>query len=152
MAKAVPVRVRPSAPCRGAPVCAPIKDRNMKKYIITFIILLLIIIIGASFIFTHKENTNNTNTNTKIIFFYSDQCPHCAKVEAYLKTNNIRSKVKFEEKEVLQNKQNLQQLVKIMDQCKIPTKDYVEVPLLWTGSKCLVGEDNIINFFKEKTQ
>jgi len=34
--------------------------------------------------------------------------------------------------------------------CELPT-DSIGVPFLWDGKDCLIGDQDIINFFKQKT-
>ena len=127
MAQAVPVRVRPSA------------FNNMKKNIYIILLIVLIAII-ASIIFLNKSKS-------EITLFYSIECPHCEKVRNFIATNNIYN---VTEKEVSQNRSNLIQLIKIQKKCSIPVKGYVEIPLLWTGTKCITGDQDIIKFFKQK--
>jgi glutaredoxin-related protein len=151
----VPVRVRPSAP---TPLILFI-EHSVKEMVgeirmgknIHFVLLVLVIIIAAGFFFMSKGSSEKKlQSNTRIIYFYSTQCPHCENVKAFLANNDIRNKVIFDEKEVSQNRDNLIQLVKIRELCHLPKEKYVSVPFLWTGSECLVGDQNIIKFFKEK--
>ncbi len=121
----------------------------MKKYIV--ILLVILIMISGIWLLVREQSKSAVKPN-EIVLFYSEVCPHCAKVDAFLKADNIRSKVKFSEKEVSQNRDNLTSLVRTMQHCKIPVKKVVEVPLLWTGSECLVGDKDIIQFFKDKTK
>jgi glutaredoxin len=87
-----------------------------------------------------------------MVFFYSNKCSHCEKVEAFFNAKDVRNKIIFAEKEVSQNRDNLIELVKMQKRCGIPVKDYVEVPLLWTGKKCITGDQDIIKFFKGKIE
>lgn len=117
------------------------------------LIFIVIVVLGGAglFIFSRKEPTNNNDNNDgKIILFYREDCPHCIKVEEYVKENKIDEKITFERKEVLKNKDNANLLFKKAEICGI-AKEKVGVPLLWDGSKCIIGDTNIINFFKEKT-
>ena len=88
----------------------------------------------------------------KTIFFYGDGCPHCAIVETFFQDNNVESKVQFEKQEVFNNKQNSNLMTIIATKkCSI-SENNLGVPFLWDGqnSKCLVGDQDIINFFKQK--
>ena len=82
----------------------------------------------------------------KVIFYYSATCPHCKNVEKYIEDNKIRDKVKFEEKEVSQNKDNAAQFYDKVQKCKLPAEEQ-GVPLLWDGSTCIVGDEKIISYF-----
>ena len=118
---------------------------------IYFVLLILVIIIAAGFFFMPKSSSEKGVQNkTQIIYFYSTRCPHCENVKAFFANNDVRSKVVFDEKEISQNRDNLIQLVKIRNRCRLPVEKYISVPFLWTGSECLIGDQNIIKFFKEK--
>lgn len=83
------------------------------------------------------------------ILFYGDGCPHCVIVEEYVAEKNIESAVPFVKKEVYYNRQNADDLVAKAKACGMPTNS-IGVPFLWDGSKCLVGDQDIIEFFKTK--
>jgi len=134
----------------------------MKKTILILIFLGIFIISSAGFYFskghnnTSSKDISSTNTSstqelTEIILFYGSGCPHCAKVEAFIKENKIKEKIAFEEKEVYFNKKNAKQLVEIAKNCGFNEKE-IGVPFLWDGEgqRCIVGDEPIINFFKEK--
>ncbi len=53
-------------------------------------------------------------------------------------------------KEVFKNKDNAALLATKAQACNIAT-DQIGVPFLWDGTKCYVGDEDIINFFKQKT-
>jgi glutaredoxin len=85
-----------------------------------------------------------------IILFYGNGCPHCALVEQFVAENNIQSKVPFTQKEVYYNKQNANELALKAAACGLPTNS-IGVPFLWTGSTCIIGDQPVIDFFKQKT-
>jgi glutaredoxin len=88
----------------------------------------------------------------QLIFFYGDGCPHCANVETFFQENNVTSKIQFEQKEVFNNKQNSYSMTLIATKkCNI-SSDNLGVPFLWDGpeSRCVLGDQDIINFFKQK--
>lgn len=84
-----------------------------------------------------------------IIFFYGDGCPHCAVVEEFIKENKVAEKVAFSQKEVYYNRNNSKELEEKAKSCGMPT-DSIGVPFLWDGEKCLVGDADIVEFFKQK--
>ena len=101
---------------------------------------------------SNPENTALNNSNNEvngIVLFYGDGCPHCALVEQYISENNIESKVQFTKKEVYNNQQNASELTAKAKACGMAT-DSIGVPFLWDGSSCLVGDQPIIDFFKQK--
>ena len=93
--------------------------------------------------------TENQLAN-QIILFYGDGCPHCAIVEEYINKNNVQNKISFTQKEVYYNQSNAKELETKAKICGLPTNS-IGVPFLWNGDKCLIGDQDIINFFKQKT-
>ena len=122
----------------------------MNKVIKTLIpVIAIVVLVGVSFVFLRKKNNNPEIKD--IILFYKDGCPACAAVEDFLKQNDIESKVEFSRLEVYYNKSNASLLLEKAKVCGIEEKD-LGVPFLWdkVNSKCLIGVQDIINFFKEK--
>jgi len=109
---------------------------------------MLLIAIAIVFIIKNKRPVEN-NKETPIVLYYGETCPHCKIVESFLKENKIAEKVDFNEKEVFLNKKNYQELSQKATFCKIDPSS-IGVPLLWDGSRCFSGSEEIINFFKEK--
>lgn len=83
-----------------------------------------------------------------IVEFYGQGCPHCADVDAWVKTNNIDQKVKWTKLEVWYNKANQETLSQVAQKCGI-TGNSVGVPFLYDGNgKCYIGEIDVENFLK----
>ena len=125
----------------------------MRSKIIIPTILFAIILIFA-FAVLSKNKTNNQPANqrveqSQIILFYGIGCPHCAKVEEFIKENQIEKTIPFVKKEIYFNRQNAKELEEKAKICEIPENE-VGVPFLWDGEKCFLGDVDIINFFKEK--
>jgi glutaredoxin len=124
----------------------------MKKNILIVAGLLIIAVIVVFAFFGRKNNNpggGNTESLDGIILFYGQGCPHCANVDKYIAENNVKDKVTFAELEVFSNQDNAKLLEEKAAVCGLPI-DSIGVPFLWDGSKCLVGDQDIINFFKEK--
>lgn len=111
----------------------------------------LVVVVAASFFYKNKKTTPETNTgqNQDLILYYGETCPHCKIVEAFLQENKISEKVDFSQKEVFLNAKNAQELSKKAAPCKIDQKE-MGVPFLWNNGQCLEGDQDIINFFKDK--
>ena len=132
----------------------------MKNKVIIPTILFIAVLIFSFFALSQEKNKNQTPADetataenqpaNQIILFYGDGCPHCAIVEEYIKENNINDKISFAQKEVYYNQNNAKELEVKAKTCGLPT-DSIGVPFLWDGSKCLVGDQDIIEFFKIKT-
>jgi glutaredoxin len=97
-----------------------------------------------------KVESKKDQSESQIILFYGDGCPHCAIVEEYIKENSIGDKISFAQKEVYYNQNNAKELEVKAKICGLST-DSIGVPFLWDGEDCLIGDQDIINFFKQKT-
>lgn len=120
----------------------------MNKKILLLVFIVLIVLSGGIFIFLRSGKEKPTENN-ELILFYGTGCPHCEKVEEYLQANDIESKINVVKKEVYDNKDNANLLAKIAKKCGTK-ENKLGVPFLWTGSECKIGDEDIINFFKEK--
>jgi len=129
----------------------------MKNKIIISTILFAIVLIFSFFALSQTKNqasisktaADQNQSNSQIILFYGDGCPHCAIVEKYIEENDIINKFSFAQKEVYHNQSNAKELEEKAKICGLPT-DSIGVPFLWDGSTCLVGDQPIIDFFKQR--
>ncbi|MGB9609174.1 MAG: hypothetical protein ACPL3E_02240 [Minisyncoccia bacterium] len=94
---------------------------------------------------TKQADNNVSNLGNKLIYFYGQGCPHCAKVDEFLKSNP--PKFNLEKKEVYYNQSNQKDLMAAAQNCGFKTIQ-IGVPFLWTGKDCIVGDEPIINYFK----
>lgn len=127
--------------------------KSINKNLI-LIIIAVALVIGGGLLLNQKFGFAKFFSQTSpegIILFYGDGCPHCKIVDDYIKENNIKDKVKFTELEVFNNKDNAKILLAKAKSCNID-QNQVGVPFLWDGSKCLLGDQDVINFFKDKTK
>lgn len=130
----------------------------MKNKVIIPGILFLIVAVFSVIMITQNNKTSfsqitplaNSSESQGIILFYGDGCPHCLIVEEYLDSNNVSGQVQYAMKEVYYNQVNAAELGEKAKSCGMPT-DSIGVPFLWDGSSCYVGDQDIINFFKLKT-
>lgn len=77
------------------------------------------------------------------------ECPNCAEVERYIEANGVRARIMLAEKEAHYNARNAAELAARARACGINPARIV-VPLLFTGSSCLVGSADIIDFFAKR--
>jgi len=119
----------------------------MNKKVITPTILFIIVLI-FSFTVLLKGGASDKREG-EIILFYGIGCPHCAKVEDYIKQNQIDSKTSLVQKEVYYNQENAKELGEKAQKCGLMANS-VGVPFLWDGKGCIVGDRPIIDFFKQK--
>lgn len=114
-----------------------------KKYLPLIILLLAVALIGFLIISAKKA------TGSGMILFYGDTCPHCKKVSEYINANNIKAKFNFQELEVSKNQVNSRLMAKYAVDCGLDTSQGLSVPFFFDGKNCLVGDQNIINFFQK---
>jgi glutaredoxin len=132
----------------------------MKNKIIIPTILFIAVLVFSFFALSQEKDKSQPQANeptsqenqqsSQIILFYGDGCPHCTIVEEYIKKNSIGDKISFAQKEVYYNQNNAIELEAKAKICGLPT-DSIGVPFLWNGEDCLIGDQDIINFFKQKT-
>lgn len=92
----------------------------------------------------------NAQADGQATLFYGEGCPHCAQVEDYLKQHGLEDSI--QEKEIYHNPQNAQEFNQICDEARIDLMDR-GVPFLYTDSgDCLVGDSQIISYFKSQTE
>jgi len=78
----------------------------MNKKIIIPTILFVICLVFSFLVLLKNQPINQQPEQSQIIFFYGSGCPHCAKVEEFIKENKVKEKISFVEKEVYFNKEN----------------------------------------------
>ncbi len=87
------------------------------------------------------------------ILFYGNWCPHCAKVQQYIKDNKLSQKLDLKQKEVFFNKTNLTEFNGYLTKYHL-TYDTIGVPFLIinSGADCsyINGDTNIIDYFSGK--
>ncbi|MEI7452227.1 MAG: glutaredoxin domain-containing protein [Candidatus Falkowbacteria bacterium] len=122
----------------------------MKKNFIVFTLLLFLGFSLSACSLNSKLNNSASATkvsDAKLVLYYSTTCPHCKIVEQYMDENKIQAKSGIVMKEVSGDKANAQELVAKAVTCNISQND-LGVPFLWNDGKCLVGDKDIVDFFK----
>ncbi len=82
----------------------------------------------------------------KSVLFWLEGCPHCHIVINYLEKNKIKNNFILKE---VHNPENSKEFQKVIKECHISFEE-AGVPLLATEDKCILGDENIINFIKNK--
>ncbi len=121
----------------------------MNKKILLPTILFASVLVFSFLVLLKNQPINQQSEQSQIILFYGIGCPYCAKVEEFIKENQIEKTIPFVKKEIYFNRQNAKELEEKAKICEIPENE-VGVPFLWDGEKCFLGDVDIINFFKEK--
>ncbi len=99
-----------------------------------------------------KEDSGTAETPvvTDTVFYYGVSCPHCKVVEEYIETNRVGEKISFARKEISQVPENQRDFIVKASGCGIASES-LGVPMLYFAGECYLGEDEIINFFKGKS-
>lgn len=106
-----------------------------------------LVIFGVAVIFIGALIYAKDEPNAMILF-YSDSCPHCKNVEAFIDENGIKDKIAFDEKEVSRNQANATLLERKARQCGLDLNKGIGVPFFFDGKACLMGDEPIIDYFK----
>jgi phage FluMu protein Com len=120
-----------------------------KKTTIILSVCVCAIAVG-SFLFFNKAGAPLSDAG--IVIFYSDNCPHCLNVEKFLEDNKVSEKIAYTRKSVDNDQKNIEELIAKDRSCGIKEEELGFIPLLWekATNKCFVGDEDVINFFKEK--
>jgi glutaredoxin len=123
-------------------------NKNKSAITALVIIISLVAIVGLFFLSRQGNNKKELPTENDMILFYSLSCPHCQNVEKYIEDNAVTEKYSFDRLEISNNRDNSAKLVEKAKICGLETQG-LGVPFLWTGEKCLMGDADIIEFFKK---
>ncbi|OGZ72810.1 MAG: hypothetical protein A2908_00320 [Candidatus Staskawiczbacteria bacterium RIFCSPLOWO2_01_FULL_38_12b] len=124
--------------------------QKKRVLIIALAILALAVYVG---LFFYKGNwplfAKKTPQVSGIILFEGNNCSYCDKVDDFIKSNAIESKVPFTRLEVFDNSFNANLLADKAQVCGLDSS-HIGVPFLWDGTTCVVGYVDVITFFREK--
>ncbi len=86
-----------------------------------------------------------------VVLFYDSNCSHCAKVDDFIRNNNVEKSISFIRLEALRDSVNANILEDKAQICGLNFQE-IGVPFLWDGGnkKCVIGYVDIIRFFNQK--
>jgi glutaredoxin len=122
---------------------------KVHRVIMIFFIAAVIVIASLFAVYmnlTGKVIENPVNEN---VLYYGSTCSHCKIIEEFINSNNITEKLKFEQKEVFENKENANELTKVAEYCKLDSSN-IGVPFMYYEGECYIGDIDIIKLLKEK--
>jgi thiol-disulfide isomerase/thioredoxin len=122
-----------------------------KNFLFPTIIVITVVALLAGFVYLIKTKNTPPPDNT-MIFFYGDTCPHCLKVEEFFVENKTEEKFSFEKREVYNSTINAKLMTDRYKKCGITEPKDMGVPLFWTGTECLQGDVDIINYFETRSE
>jgi len=90
-----------------------------------------------------KTAALSVGSNVKVVYFYGEGCPHCARVKRLI--DGLESGgVRVQRFEVFVNRENLRLLNEYFERFNVPVADR-GVPAVFIGDSYLVGDANILN-------
>ena len=127
--------------------------KNKTVQNILLIVIVAIVALGLVWFITKdsSSDTNGTadNTTSTLSLYYRADCAHCQNVEKFMQENNVTATIPVEQKEVAKNIKNNNELMVRAANCGYDLKS-VGVPMLYDHGTCYSGDEEIINYFKER--
>ncbi len=117
----------------------------MNKIKTVILLPLLFILFAVPF---YKTFASQPSNKENLIIFWQIGCPHCAKVEKFIKDNSLSDYFNIEMKEIRYNNENRKEFLKTCSKYGIPLEEE-GVPLALIRGKCLIGDRQIISSLKE---
>lgn len=121
----------------------------MKKSLIFFFLAFLVFSLTLSGC-AKNPNNNATSMPAGLVYYGSDSCAHCAKVQEFMDAGNLWAKFAVTKKEISKDTNNQMEFFNVADKCGLMVNGSASIPLLWTGETCVSGDADIINYFKNK--
>lgn len=107
----------------------------MKKYLLAIVVVFLLPVIA----FAQQVEKK------KAIYFYSETCPHCVRVDKYFQENGIYEKYDIQKIDAVDEK-NIILLNEIFDAFNFEDSDK-KIPAIFFSNKVLVGDEPIMKLF-----
>jgi len=126
-------------------------SKNFKDKGLLIFGIVVAVIIASLLIYAQIQSKNVTPVKPETdLLFYSTACPHCIKVEDFLKDNEADTKIAYQKLEVDFSQTNKNLLVAKQTACGYTADNNLgAIPFLYTkNGVCFLGEEEIINYFK----
>lgn len=129
--------------------------KNGQKTRIGILVIIVILAVAGGIGYQYYQSKHHMQVlMNQRIFFYGKECPHCQLVEDFMSKNALSPQAPIVMKEVFHDRVNVRDYVRIAKYCGIletSKQGYrVEVPMLWTGKKCINGDLPIIQYLQTK--
>jgi cytochrome c biogenesis protein CcdA len=113
----------------------------MRKFIIG-----IILVLAFSTVFSWaKADDEQRSEKKKAVYFYSETCAHCERVDEYFKKNGLYDRYEIEKIEI-SGPYNMSYLNRFFDAFSVPA-DKRGFPVIFFQDKMILGDDPIINNF-----
>lgn len=120
---------------------------------------MMAILFGVFKLLSKKPASVGTIIDTnqsELVLFYGSTCPHCKIVEEFIKANKIAEKLKIDQLEVYENKDNAATMASIVQKvCPDQlTKQGIAVPFLvdTKNNQCVVGDSPINDYLANQVK
>ena len=122
----------------------------MKNFLFFIILVVILVIIGGLFLNeVKKEGSLKSTPITTHEYFWSETCPHCAKVTEFMDSWDKKDQFEVQKFEVSRSATNATLLVRRGTACGISQKE-LGVPLLVTPQgQCIIGDEPIIEYLNK---
>lgn len=95
-----------------------------------------------------QDSLSPAEEATGPVFYYSETCPHCLKVEEWLDKNKEREeKFGLVRKNVTNSQENARELARRTQEC-YPRQTTLTVPFLYDQGQCMMGDQEIIAYLE----
>ena len=123
------------------------------------LILIVVVLFGVFKLLSQKPSsvTNPVDTSQfDLVLFYGSTCPHCKIVEEFIKTNKIAEKLKIDQLEVYENKDNAATMATVVQKvCPDQlSSNGLPVPFLVDikNNKCVIGDTPINDYLSNQVK
>ena len=115
----------------------------MNKKTVIYVVLTLIVVAA---LVTCVALIHRDAKPKHAVLFYSEACPHCQTVENYIDANQVMTRLNLEKKQV---NTNIEAVIAVAQSCHLDLQR-LQIPLLWTGKRCIFGDKPVIQYFKKQ--
>jgi len=123
------------------------------------LILIVVVLFGVFKLLSQKPSSVTTTVDTSqfdLVLFYGSTCPHCKIVEEFIKTNKIDEKLKIDQIEVYDNKDNATTMASTIQKiCPDQlSSNGLPVPFLVDikNNKCVLGDTPIDDYLSSQVK
>lgn len=118
-------------------------------------ILILLVAVGcliadiASLASSVASSNSTASKKLSLVLFYSIECPHCREIINFMRDKKLDTRATIEQKEISTDAGNRNEFLRIVKGCDVKLSA-VPLPVLWTGQKCLIGDEEVMKYFAEE--
>ncbi len=96
-----------------------------------------------------RQDLNNDQQDLDAIYYYTQVCPFCEDVAAWMNENDVDNKLNIPRRDVGQSEALSQELTKKAAECGLEPNQ-IGVPFLYAEEQCFIGAPDIINYLESE--